>query len=317
MSIRDKLLQGFDGGLGQVVSGEALSRRLGVSRTAVWKQLLALKNAGFPIESAGRQGYRLGAPFDPSLIEFRGPAWVVPHYYMTTASTQTLGKAGAAAGLPEGHLWTAEMQTQGRGRLDRAWASGYGGLWFSLLLRPKLPPGRIPPLTLVAGLSLRQAVFDICRVEAKLKWPNDLLVLSSRGTYRKLAGILTEMSGPMERTEWVVIGVGINVHNALPADLAGRAASLYGVTGKTWSRARILEGFLKRFKDNYQRYSEEGFAPFVRPYWKSYFAPDRAVRLKTAGGLVSGIARGVDVGGGLMIESRRKIATSYEGEIIL
>jgi BirA family biotin operon repressor/biotin-[acetyl-CoA-carboxylase] ligase len=236
-----------------------------------------------------------------------------------------LAKAGAAAGLPEGHLWIAETQTKGRGRLERSWESGYGGLWFSLLLRPKLPPGRVTPLTLVAGLALRQAVEDSTGVRAKLKWPNDLMVASPRAGaaplpmgegYKKLAGILTEMSGQMERTEWVAVGAGLNVTNALSPDLSRRACSLLDVTGKVCPRARLLAAFLGNFDKAYRRFAVEGFGPFRKAYWKHYLAPDLPVRLKTAGGLVSGIARGVDDAGGIMIEFRRKISVFTEGEII-
>jgi BirA family biotin operon repressor/biotin-[acetyl-CoA-carboxylase] ligase len=301
---------------GRILSGQALAGRLGVSRTAVWKQIQALKDVGLPIESTGRQGYRFTAPFDNSLVSFRGPRGTTPHYFLSTVSTQSLAKAGAEAGLSEGHLWISETQTKGRGRLDRFWESNYGGLWFSLLLRPTLPPARMAPLTLLAGLSLRQAVNKVCHVDAKLKWPNDLLI-ESRGAWLKCAGILTEMSGQMERTEWMVVGVGLNVNNVLSDELADRAISLYRKTDRVWSRSDILETFLIIFFKNYRRFLKEGFVPFRQPYWKNYFAPARRMRLKTASGMITGKARGVDAGGGIMIESRRKMSSFIEGEIVL
>src|SRR5258708_1924219 len=118
MSIRDKLLEVFDGKPGLILSGEILAKHLGVSRTAVWKQIQTMKHVGLPIEGTGRQGYRLQAPFDSSLARFRGSRGIIPHYALSTSSTQTQAKAGAAAGLPEGHLWIAETQTKGRGRLE-------------------------------------------------------------------------------------------------------------------------------------------------------------------------------------------------------
>ena len=104
------------------------------------------------------------------------------------------------------------------------------GCGFRLLLRPALSPSRVAPITLLAGLCLREAIEKVCKVQSKLKWPNDLMVPSPQpspdgrgrgeaageGSYKKLAGILTEMSGQMERTDWVVIGVGVNVNNVLP-----------------------------------------------------------------------------------------------------
>ncbi len=312
MSTRIELLKALDGRPGQLLSGEVLAQRLGISRTAVWKQLQSIKNAGFPFEGSNRQGYRLQAPFDSSLVSLKSPAWGVLHYFLNTSSTQALAKGGASSGLTEGHLWVAETQTKGRGRLDRRWDSSYGGLWFTLLLRPKIPAARVPPLTLLAGLALRDAVEEVTGVSGKLKWPNDLLVSS-----RKLAGILTEMSGQMDRTEWVLVGVGVNVNNTLPANLSNQAQSLYRLTGRHWERAEILNAFLKIFRSAYGLYLKEGFEPFRRRYWAHYFAPDRPTRLNTAEGLVRGVARGVDASGAIMIESRRKIHLISEGEIVL
>jgi len=316
MSIRDSLLRALDGKPGQAVSGEQLARRLGVSRTTVWKQIKLFKSLGLPIESTGRHGYLLKAPFDRSLISYRAPAWIQPHYQVSTASTQTLAKAGAAAGLPEGHLWMAEIQTKGRGRLDRLWDSGYGGLWFSLLLRPEISPRRAAPITLYSGLCLREAIQKVYKVQAKLKWPNDVMVQSGKH-WKKCAGILTEMSGQIDRTDWLVVGAGVNVTNTLPGDLSPLAASLYALTGEVLERSRLLDAFLASFHAGYSRFCEQGFAPFCESYWKNFMVPGRKVRLKTSAGDVSGRAVGVDASGGIMIESRRKTRIFSEGEIVL
>lgn len=330
MSIRNKLLLAFDRRSQQVLSGAVLAERLRVSRTSVWKHVKSLRDAGIPLESAGRHGYRLDGPADFSLTRFAfsrpAASWITPHYFLSTASTQTLAKAGATAGLPEGHLWLAEVQRGGRGRLDRAWESRYGGLWFSLLLRPKIPPGRLPALTLVAGLCLREAIQEACGVDSKLKWPNDLLIpLPSplprgedlgEGSLKKAAGILTEMSGQMDQTDWVVLGIGLNVNNTLSVALRGEALSLRDVTGGAHSRGKILESFLARFRKSYGRYQKEGFEPFRAAYWRAYSRPNQPVRLRTARGVLAGILRGVDASGAIMVESRRKIRTLSEGEIV-
>src|SRR5438132_9123963 len=182
MSIREALLRAFEGRPGRLISGATLAHELNISRVAVWKHINTLKDLGIPLESTQRSGYRLVVPADSSLAKFTGTkrAWAIPHYFLNTHSTQTLAKEGGMAGLPEGHLWIAETQSRGRGRLERIWESAYGGLWFSLLLRPAVPPSRIPPLTLLAGLCLRNAIAKICGVDAKLKWPNDVVLASPR-----------------------------------------------------------------------------------------------------------------------------------------
>jgi BirA family transcriptional regulator, biotin operon repressor / biotin---[acetyl-CoA-carboxylase] ligase len=313
MSIREALLQAFEGRPGRVISGEALAGRLHISRVAVWKHINTLKDLGIPLESSQRSGYRLDVPADSSLMKFVPPkrVSVFPHYFLNTHSTQTLAKEGGMAGLPEGHFWIAETQSKGRGRLERVWESAFGGLWFSLLLRPKVPPTRIPPLTLLAGLCLRNAISRVCRLDVKLKWPNDVVFGS-----KKLAGILTEMSGQVDRTDWVVIGVGLNVQNTISRGLADLATSLFQVTQKAWKRGDILRAFFEEFWSAYRRFESQGFEPFQVQYWSHYGGRQKSVRLRTADGAISGIARGVDASGAIMIESRRKIHTISEGEIV-
>jgi BirA family biotin operon repressor/biotin-[acetyl-CoA-carboxylase] ligase len=120
----------------------------------------------------------------------------------------------------------------------------------------------------------------------------------------------------MDRTEWVLLGVGLNVNNTLSQNLSRQAQSLYRLTGRYWPRAEILKAFLKGFHTAYGLYLKEGFEPFRLRYWSHYFAPNRVTVLKTATGRVSGIARGVDASGAIMLESRRKIHMISEGEII-
>lgn len=314
MSAREALLRAFRSPGGQPHSGESLAHQLGISRVAVWKHVQALVGMGFPIQSGERTGYRLDPPFDPSLLDLtpRSLRRNVPHYFLSTRTTQALAKEGGAAGLPEGHLWIAETQTKGHGRLERVWESAYGGLWFSLLLRPKLPAARVPPLTLLAGLCLRDAIEDVTGVKAALKWPNDLFVGS-----QKLAGVLTEMSGQMDRTDWVVVGIGVNVNNVLSRTLRACATTLAALSGKTLERAPILAMFLKRFWPAYDRFQKRGFEPFVKVYWQRAYRPGKPVAIQTSSGRIKGRSVGVDGSGAILIESGRKIQSIFEGEIIL
>jgi BirA family biotin operon repressor/biotin-[acetyl-CoA-carboxylase] ligase len=174
----------------------------------------------------------------------------------------------------------------------------------------------VAPITLLAGLALSQTLRKVCAVDARLKWPNDLLVREG-GRWKKCAGILTEMSGQMERTDWLVIGVGVNVNNAPSAGLSGCAASLFSLTGKSRVRADILDAFLSGFHAAYGRFLIHGFAPYRDLYWKYVVTPGGPIRLKTAEGNITGRAAGVDASGALMIESRRKIRMFHEGEIVL
>ena len=146
---------------------------MGITRTSVWKAASELKQEGFPIQSLNREGYRWEQPFDLSLFEAAQLSSFLKgyrlHYSTVVTSTQSLAKQGAAQSAPEGSVWVAERQTTGRGRLDRVWDSSSGGLWFSLLLRPALPAARVPPLTLVAALCLRQALQEVTGIEARFE----------------------------------------------------------------------------------------------------------------------------------------------------
>jgi BirA family biotin operon repressor/biotin-[acetyl-CoA-carboxylase] ligase len=306
------------------VSGQTLARKLHLSRTAVWKQIHELKAAGLPITTLSRRGYVLeGMPdFSLAALRFAGAieSWARPHYELSAVSTQVLAKQAALGGIPEGHFWVSELQTGGRGRLERVWSSGFGGLWFSLVLRPQVPPARAASIGLVAALTLSRAIEKVSGIPARLKWPNDVLVATRPKGFKKVAGFLTEMSGEVDKTDWVVLGVGLNVFNELPEELRGIAAALGDFNTKksgAWTRGDLLAEFLKEFYAAYRVWQRTGFLLFRDAYWHQYSKPNQPCVLKTAGGELRGIACSVDASGALVLEVRRQKKTVLEGEIVL
>ena len=168
------------------------------------------------------------------------------HLLASTTSTNDEAKRGAKEGAPHGATWVAEEQTAGRGRQGRAWTSAAGeNLLFSVLLRLACPPSRLPPVAIAVGLAVRDAVASAAPgVDARLKWPNDVLVDG-----RKIAGILVEAVTVGARVEAVIVGVGINVHTRdFPAELAERATSLalVGRGAAAVERAVVLADVLER-----------------------------------------------------------------------
>jgi BirA family biotin operon repressor/biotin-[acetyl-CoA-carboxylase] ligase len=317
-STRDKILLAFEQGP-RVISGSALAARHGLTRASVWKHIKALRKEGYPIQTRKASGYTLTRPFDFSLLKGEAALgskfWNV-HYYASTASTQLLAKTAAQNGAAEGNLWITEKQTAGRGRLDRRWESGLGGLWMSMLLRPAIPPSRVPSLTLVAALSLVETIREKTHLPVKLKWPNDV-VIKAPGGWRKVAGILTEMSAEVDRTQWVVIGIGVNVNNRLPNALSNRGLTLSSLLDAPLNRATLLKAYLERFSRFYRRFEKTGFEAFQRSYWRLYSRPGEKIELKTAEGVLRGVARGVDAHGALLIESHNQTKSIWEGEIVL
>jgi len=146
------------------------------------------------------------------------------HLLASVASTNDEAKRGAREGATHGTTWLAEQQTAGRGRQGRTWASAPGeSLLFSVLARVTCPPSSLPPIALVAGLAVRDAVARAVPGAGVLtKWPNDVLLSG-----RKVAGVLVEAITAGARVEAVVVGIGINVHTrAFPVEIEGRATSL-------------------------------------------------------------------------------------------
>ena len=288
---------------GEFVSGEELSGQLHVSRTAVWKSIQALREEGYGIESATNRGYRLsscpdryseaeiGAGLETELLGRR------IFCYETIDSTNEEAKRRALGGAPDGSVFVAEQQTGGKGRLGRSWASPAGtGLWFSVLLRPGILPMRVSVTTLLAGLAVCRAVRDLTGCDARIKWPNDIVIGG-----KKICGILTEMAAEIDRIEFVVVGIGVNVNTAaFPEAIREKATSLRIESGKPARRIALLQGILRQLETLLQQ--NAGSDP---AFWEEY----RALCV-SLGRRVSFTRRGLPVVG-------TAVDVSSEGELVV
>lgn len=213
-----------------------------------------------------------------------------------TTSTSDEAKAAAKAGAPHGSSWLAETQTNGRGRQGRAWQSKPGdSILFSTLLRTTAPPERVPPLSLVVGLAVRDAVEHATGAsEVRLKWPNDVLVSG-----KKVAGILVEALVAGSRIEAIIIGIGLNVHTqTFPEELEARATSLARVTERTLDRDAILEDILARLDHDAELALHRGLGAFRARLEKADALFGKRVERDDGG---SGTACGIDESGGLRV----------------
>ena len=221
------------------ISGQALADRLGVSRTAVWKSIEALRAEGCVIEAEAGKGYRLvdaSEAFGPRTLSWRCEREVVflPECESTNREAFQMGLDGVAGGT----LVVADRQTAGKGRLGRRWISE-DGLTFSLLLRPPLRPAQAPLLCLAAALGVAEAL------DRRIKWPND--VWDDQG--RKVAGILAELHAEVDRLHFVVLGVGVNVNQTVfPPDLPNPVslAQLRGPQDRAATLGRIVQAIERR-----------------------------------------------------------------------
>ena len=232
---------------GEFVSGEQVSEKLGLSRTAIWKAVDALRKEGYVIEARTGQGYRLMSV--PDLLTEEEVRSHLPateavgrelHCFDELDSTNTYAKKLALTGAADGAVVIADCQTAGRGRMERRFQSPRGkGIYLTALLRPGLTPERFLPITALAGVAVCEAVEQVCGLRPQLKWPNDPVVNG-----KKICGILTEMSmeGETGRLQYLVVGIGINVLEQpedFTEDVAAMATSLLQVTGKPISRAAL------------------------------------------------------------------------------
>lgn len=228
-------------------------------------------------------------------------------------STSNLVAARARAGAPAGLVIAADAQTVGRGRLGRSWHSPAGeSLYVSLLLRPDRPAAEVPPLTLLAGAAIANAIAPL-GVAPRLKWPNDVQLVDGGGRRRKLAGVLTEMASAGERVEHVVVGIGINVNNtAFPSELADRATSLRAALGRPIDRAGVLAAVLASFESLYEEFERTGPAVAVAAF-TGYAALPQRCRVDDR---LEGLAVGVDPDGALRLrDDSGQIHRVISGEV--
>ncbi len=275
-----------------VVSGERLSQALGVSRVAVWKHIRQMQELGYKIE-AGSKGYRLrSAPDTPFPWVFGQHADQV-HYYPEISSTMDVAMDLARQGCPAFTIVVADRQTKGRGRLQRTWQSMLGGLYFTMVLRPRMPLVLAPLINLAAAVDLAIILEALYGIQARLKWPNDVLVED-----RKLAGILSQMAAETDRIDYVNLGIGVNVHNDT-RQVQPPAVSVCQLTDRPVSRADILAHFWERFEQRLRA----GRWTDVVPQWKAQAATlGRLVKVQTLYDVFEGRAVDVEENGGLILE---------------
>ncbi len=253
------------------VSGQELSRKLGVSRTAIWKHINILREKGYGIDSISNKGYRLESTpeeFIPEEIlrnlktELLGKEIV---FYEKVDSTNSRAKEEAFK-YPEGTVFLAERQENGRGRLGRNWSSKPGkGIWASILLKPSLKPEAAGQFPLLVSAAVTMALES--EIDVKIKWPNDLLIGD-----KKVCGILTEMGAEIDQINYLIIGTGLNVKHRsgdFPEEIHSIATSLEMASGKSFSRVRVLCDILYSIEKYYFLFLEKGFEP-IRKIWKEY-----------------------------------------------
>lgn len=287
------------------LSGEQLSELLGVSRVSIWKHIKKLQQLGYDIESSG-SGYRLKGVPDAVF------PWEIPereeqiHYEETVDSTMTVAKQLARKGCPHFTVVVADRQRSGRGRLNRTWHSRDGGLYFTVILRPGIPPALMSRFGFAASLALARLLNEQYGIRARVKWPNDILVNG-----RKLCGMLSEMEVVSERVDFLNIGIGINVNNN-PGEDEPNAVSISHLLQKKVARKAVLSGFLDIFEREIAAENQER----IMAEWKKHTDTlGREVKIVTVNETLSGRALDIDDTGALILElSDGKLEKVFYGD---
>ncbi|KOF57780.1 MULTISPECIES: biotin--[acetyl-CoA-carboxylase] ligase [Clostridium] len=244
------------------ISGQSISEKLGITRAAVWKYINKLKEDGYVIESGSKKGYRLiscpdiltTVEIDDTLkTKYIGRNII---HFDSIECTNDLAKELAEKGAEEGTVVIAEEQTSGRGRFRREWvAAKYKSIMMSIILKPNTSSTCIYQITQIAAAAIGKAIEEL-NIDVGIKWPNDIIV-----NWRKVCGILTEASGEIDKINYVVVGIGINVNQEnsdFPEAVLNKATSLRIEKNEYISRKLLLCSFFEKFETLYDefRYNE-------------------------------------------------------------
>ena len=316
--MRSQILELLRSEHGGCISGAEIASRLGVSRTAVWKHINELKNAGYEIESKVHSGYCLKECPDrmlPELISHDLATRFLGHSvisYEDIPSTNNEAKVLAAQGADEGTVVVSEAQSSGKGRLEREFFCPAGGLWFSVILRPDFLPSEAPKCTLLAAIAVAKAMRDL-GLDAGIKWPNDIYC---RG--KKLTGILTEMSAEMDRINYLVVGIGINANipqESFPEDIRDKASSMSALLGRDIHRISFLQSVLCCMEELYVDVLENGFAGMLDKWRKYSITLGQQINVLGVKETFGGVAEDIDRDGALLVRTEDGIRRVLAGDV--
>lgn len=287
------------------ISGEKLGRDLGISRTAVWKDVNGLRSEGYQIESVPSKGYLFVSAPD-SLLPGEIQEGLRTHvlgrkmvYRSEIGSTQVLAKSLATGGAGDGTVVISEKQSGGFGRLGRKWHSLAGSIFLSVIMRPAIHPLEALKFPVIAGVAVCGAIERVTGLSPQLKWPNDVILGG-----KKAGGILTEMAAEMDRVNYLIIGIGVNVNTAksvIPDDIREIATSLKVQGRKEFSRVRLVRAILEELELRCDEYQKAGFEP-VRKKWEELSCNiGKPVTITSGREAISGKAVTMDAEGSLVV----------------
>jgi BirA family transcriptional regulator, biotin operon repressor / biotin---[acetyl-CoA-carboxylase] ligase len=301
------------------ISGQALAKKAGISRSAVWKQIKMLRRYGYEIESRHGRGYMLAGQTDRPVpwelarilhTSFVGKSVV---YRETADSTQNIAISLAVKPDSHGTVVIAEQQKSGRGRQKRKWLSPRGGIWLSVVLKPRIPTAKITLLPFVAALAACDAI-KATGLDARLKWPNDIMISG-----KKVAGILLDVSAEADQINYAVIGIGINANvdsAAISARLEGpKITSISDELGRNVSRLDLTGSLLEYLEHYYVEMEQCGACAILQKWKKNSDILGRKVAIVQNNKTIQGVAADVNDDGSLLLRTDHGDINVVSGDI--
>lgn len=303
------------------ISGEEISKLLGISRAAIWKHINQLKKEGYQIDSLTKSGYKLISSPDILSFDEISPflkTKFIGHdilYFESIDSTNTFAKS-ISQNCKDGLVIIAEEQTKGRGRLGRTWVSPKRkGIWMSIILHPNLPPSEAHKITIITASSIYTTLSKF-NIETKIKWPNDIII-----NEKKVCGILTEMNAELNHINSLVIGIGINVNTEVEdfnEELRQIATSLKIETGEFIERKKLAAELLNNFEKFYIDYiATKDIKPYLEIVRKNSAIINKYVEIIKPNEKYIAKVIDIDDDGQLIIDKDGNIEKLISGEVSL
>ena len=299
---------------GEWVSGEEMAKRLAISRAAVWKQIQVLRQRGYEVSASTGKGYKLVKK--PDLLDADRISCCLQTKWLgrDMRISDEVGSTNAAAlslarDCPNGTVILAETQKEGRGRLSRPWASPPGGIWMSLILKPKMPLNLVYQINMAASVALCRVFSSLFGLDAGIKWPNDLLIREL-----KICGILMEVGAQVDRLDYAVVGLGLNANNnpsGFPAEW--RTTSLAAQLGHDIDRCELICRILEEIEVAYENMGSKE----IYEEWRSRsLTLNRQVRITSAAGDLVGQAVDLAEDGALLLRTGDDLKRVLAGDCI-
>ncbi len=299
---------------GDIVNGNRIARELGVSRALIHKAIDYLRGLGLPIKAVPGKGYILPMSDNLSdviqLLEVVGVKINITILPRCDRSSQDIAKEMAYSNAPEWSIVLCEEMFRGRGRLSRIWYAPKGGLWLSIILRPRYID-RLHFLSIISSLAVAEAINILLGIDVGVKWPNDVIING-----RKVCGVLIEGEVEADVIRHIIVGIGVNVNNDIPNDIRDIAIALRDVVGKYVPRATLLVVIISRLYKYYEYMTMGRYREIVSRYREMLLTRGREVRVV----LVSGeeiIGRAIDIDemGRLQIDTGKNIVSIDAGDV--